>query len=80
MELLYRQEVYKIMGAAMEVHSVLGSGFAEPVYHEALTLECTWRKIPFFSEQPLKITYKETTLQKYYIADMVCYDKIIVEL
>ncbi len=80
MDLLHRHEVYRIMGAAMEVHRVLGPGFAEAVYHEALAMECSWRKIPFVSEQPLKIAYKGITLEKYYIADMVCYDKIIVEL
>lgn len=64
----------------MEVHSVLGPGFAEAVYHEELVLECTWRNIPFVSEKPLTITYKGTTLQKYYIPDIVCHDKIVVEL
>ncbi|MCB0061426.1 MAG: GxxExxY protein [Caldilineaceae bacterium] len=80
MNLLYQQEVYRFMGAAMEVHHVLGSGFAEPVYHEALAMECGWRGIPFLSEQQLTVTYKGTTLKKYYIADIVAYDKIIVEL
>lgn len=80
MQLLYRNEVYNIIGAAMEVHSILGSGFAEQVYHESLAIECNWRKIPFVSEQQLSITYKGNLLKKYYIADMVCYDKIIVEL
>jgi GxxExxY protein len=80
MKLLYEQEVFRFIGAAMEVHSNLGPGFAEAVYHEALALECSWRQIPCVSEQQLKISYKGTTLQKYYIADMVCYDKIIVEL
>lgn len=80
MTLIYRQEVYQFIGAAIEVHSILGSGFAEAVYHEALLLECTWRNIPFVSEKPLTIIYKGTMLQKYYVPDLICYDKIVVEL
>jgi len=47
--LLYRDEVYRVVGAAMEVYNVLGSGFLEAVYHEALELELALRRIPFES-------------------------------
>lgn len=71
MKILYEQEVYRFIGVAMEVHSVLGPEFAEPIYHEALAMECSWREIPYVSEQQLNITYKGAMLKKYYIADMV---------
>ena len=80
MKLLYEQEVYELIGGAMEVHSVLGPGFAESVYHEALSLEYSWRQIPCVCEQHLAVIYKGNTLKKHYVADMVCYEKIIVEL
>ena len=64
----------------MTVHRELGCGFLEAVYQEALTREFTEAGIPFKSEVPLKINYKGSPLQKEYIADFVCYDKIIVEL
>ena len=80
MELLYKEEVYNIIGAAMEVHSVLGCGFLEPVYQEALAIELTSRNIPFEQEKLIQISYKGITLKKYYQADFVCYDKIILEL
>jgi len=80
MELIYKNEVYKITGAAMEVHSELGCGFLEAVYQEALELEFQFRKIPYRREAKLDIYYKDILLKKYYEADFICYDKIIVEL
>lgn len=47
---------------------------------EALAIEFDHRRIPFEQEKRLQITYKNTLLKKEYIADFVCYGKIIVEL
>ncbi len=47
MELLFKDEVFRIIGACMEVHKELGSGFLEAVYHEALMIELNKQKIPF---------------------------------
>jgi len=77
---LYKDEVYKIIGAAMEVHSVLGSGFLEAVYHEALAVELKQRGIPFESEKLLPLQYKGHALEKEYHADFCCYDAIVIEL
>lgn len=79
-ELLYKDEVFQIVGAAIEVHKELGCGFLEAVYQEAFELELTARKIPYVSQKPLHISYKGKLLLKEYIADMVCFDKILVEL
>lgn len=78
--MIYREEVFQIIGAAIEVHKILGSGFLEAVYQEALEYELSLRKTPFVSQQPLKIQYKTHILNKEYIADLVCFDSIIVEL
>jgi GxxExxY protein len=80
MELIYKEEVYKIIGAAMEVHRVLDYGFLEPVYQEALEVEFQMQKIPYQSEAKLEIYYKNQLLKKFYEADFLCYDKIVVEL
>ena len=79
-DIIFKDEAYKIIGAAMEVHRELGPGFLEAVYQEALEIEFDIRNIPYAREKQLKINYKEHTLSKYYMADFVCYDKIIVEL
>ncbi len=79
-ELIYRDEVFAIVGALMEVHSELGPGFYEAVYQEAFEIELGLRTIPFVSQKLLPIYYKSRELKKFYVADFVCFDKIIVEI
>ena len=79
-ELLYKEEVYAIVGAAMEVRKCLGIGFLEAVYQEALEMEFSARGIPFVPQAELKLTYKGQPMRKAYTADFVCYEKIIVEI
>jgi GxxExxY protein len=79
-ELLYKDEVYAFIGAAMEVHRVLGCGFLEAVYQEQMEIEQTERKIPYRPQKELPVHYKSHQLRKTYIADFVDYEKIIVEI
>ena len=79
-ELLLKDEVFAIVGAAIEVHRELGPGFLEAVYQEALEMEMRDRNIPFEAQKPLRISYKGKMLNKEYFADLVCYSQIIVEL
>lgn len=78
--MLYADEVYQIQGAIFEVYKMLGSGFLEAVYQEALELELKHRDIPFESQKELTISYKGKELKQKYRADIVCYDKVILEL
>ncbi len=78
--LIYKNESYDIIGCCMEVHKELGHGFLEAVYQESLALEFAEQRIPFEREKPIEIEYRGQVLQKNYIADFVCYDKILVEL
>ncbi|MBI4164902.1 MAG: GxxExxY protein [Acidobacteria bacterium] len=71
---------YGIIGAAMEVHRVLGCGFLEAVYQESLALELADSTIPFRREVELPLTYKGHRLAPSYRADFVCFESVIVEL
>ncbi len=79
-ELLCKEEVYAVVGAAMEVYNELGSGFLEAVYQEALEIELTLRGIPFEAQKELAIFYKGRRLKKTYAADFLTFGKIIVEI
>jgi GxxExxY protein len=79
-EILFKNESYKIIGACMEVHKKLGSGFLESVYSEALEIEFRNSNIPYEKEKKLSVFYDDKPLNKYFRADFVCYDSIIIEL
>ena len=74
------QRTYKIIGAAMEVHRELGSGFLEAVYQEALEKEFTIQEIPFKAQPEIRIKYKGKLLEKKYQPDFICFDEVIVEI
>ncbi len=78
--LIYKDEVFAIIGAAMDVHNELGVGFLEAVYQEALEMELKSRSIHFTSQPLLPIRYKNILLKKTYIADLLVFEKIIVEI
>ena len=80
MSLIYKNEVYDIIGACFDVYKELSCGLSEPIYQEALEIEFNLRGIPFEREKELVVYYKGRKLRKKYVADFVCYDDIIVEL
>ena len=79
-EIFLKDEVYQVVGAAIEVHRELGGGFLEAVYQEAFEIELVSRDVLYKSQAPLKIKYKDRYLEKGYIADLICYDSVIVEI
>ncbi len=79
-ELFLREEVYAVIGAAVEVHKELGPGFLEAVYQEAMEIELEMRGLPFESQKSLKLYYKERLLKKEYTPDLLCFGKLIIDL
>jgi len=79
-ELVLREEVFAIVGAAIEVRRELGAGFLEAVYQEAMERELALRGITFGAQRELVIHYKGQPLGKGYICDLVCFGNLLVEL
>jgi GxxExxY protein len=79
-ELICKEEVYAVIGAAMDVYNELGSGFLEPVYQEAMGIELTTRAIPFAAQEEIRIYYKGRPMEKFYVPDMIVFGNIVVEL
>lgn len=79
-ELLFKKEVYNIVGAAINVHKELGPGFLEAVYQEALEIEFKIQEIPFVPQPKIQIFYRDKPLKKYYEPDYLVYEKIVVEI
>lgn len=78
--LIYKEEAYRIIGACFEVYKDKGCGFLEPVYQECVEIELDCQSIPFSAQSELTLTYRGRELKHRYIPDLICFDKIIVEL
>ncbi len=75
----FSREIYNIIGACMEVHSILGRGFLEIVYKDALEYEFKLRGIPYEREQQFLVPYKDIILKREFYADFYVYDEIVLE-
>ena len=78
-KLLYEDLTYQIIGAAMEVHKILGNGFLEYVYEEALCYELKSRNIQFERQKDVDLYYKDLLIPKQYRPDLLVEGKVIVE-
>lgn len=78
--IIFKQESYELVGAAMHVYNTLGPGFLEAVYQEALEYELNKREIPFEPQKELRIIYDGHKLKQTYKPDFFCYEKIILEI
>ncbi len=79
MELLHSEITEQIIGAAFEVHGVLGYGFLESVYQKALQVELIRRGLTCKLEEPIRVLYKGVDVGRFE-ADLLVNDCVIVEL
>ena len=80
MELVYKEECYRVVGACFEVYKDKGCGFLEAVYQECLEMEFELQGVPFHQQLELALSYKGRALKQRYIPDFLCFDKIILEI
>lgn len=79
-ELLHKDESYQIQGAIFDVYREVGTGFLESVYQECLEKELSRRNIPFQRQAEIRLAYKGERLEQYFVADLICFDSILLEL
>jgi GxxExxY protein len=78
-DLLYKQEVFKLVGLCMEIHREMGKGHDEIIYKDAFTVELNRADIPFTREKKNEVNYKGVILPHSYYADFVVWNKILFE-
>src|SRR5271170_3552451 len=78
-ELLYKDEVFKLVGFCMEIHRELGSGHDEVIYKDAFVVELQRATTPFSRERKYEVNYKGVILPHFYYSDFVVWDKILFE-
>ncbi len=79
-DLLFKDECYAIMGACFAVYKDKGCGFLEPVYQECMEIEFDYLKLPAVAKRSLTLTYRDRVLRQTFEPDLICSDKIILEL
>lgn len=80
MDLIHKEEAYKIVGICMEVHNNLGAGFLEIVYKDALEFEFRRTGMLYEREKEYVVNYKGAVLPHKFYADFVVFEKIILEV
>lgn len=78
-DLIYKEEVFKLVGFCMDIHRELGRGHDEVIYKDALVVELSRANIPFSREKKHEVVYKGVILAHHYYADFVVWDKILFE-
>ena len=77
-KLLLKEEVFQIVGCAIEVLNVLGHGLIEKPYENALTVEFGLRNVPFRQQPLFDVLYKEHKVGLF-IPDLIAFDDVVVD-
>ncbi len=75
-----KEETFKIIGICMEIHRILGKGFSEIVYKDALSYELEMHNIIFEREKTYQVNYKQIVLPHNFQSDFVVYNDVILEI
>jgi GxxExxY protein len=75
-----KELTHKIIGAAIEVHKMLGPGLLESTYEECLCHELAQHSLPFERQKPIPVVYKGVKLDCGYRLDILVLEKVILEL
>lgn len=78
--MIYKTEIYEIVGVCMKVYNQLGYGFLEVVYKDAMEIEFMNNQMMNEREKEFQIEYKGRILKRTFNADFFMMDKIIVEV
>lgn len=78
--LLYKEEVYNVVGICMDIYNTLGFGFLEVVYKDAMEIEFGENEMEYQREKEFPVIYKGRKLKRTLFADFTVFDKIIVEV
>jgi GxxExxY protein len=76
--LLFKHEVFQIVGCAIEVLNTLGHGLVEKPYENALVVELGLRKIPFRQQPSFNVLYKGQPVGLF-IPDLIAFDSVVVD-
>ncbi|MFO0966182.1 MAG: GxxExxY protein [Gemmataceae bacterium] len=79
MDLLYKEESYRIIGACFEVYKEMGPGFLEAVYQRCLAIELDFKTSVLAADRS-PLDYKGHPVDLTYKPDFICFDKIIIEI
>ena len=77
-KLLLKDEVFQVVGCAIEVLNTLGHGLVEKPYENALVVEFLLRKIPFRQQPPFDVVYKGQKIGLF-IPDLIAFDSLVVD-
>jgi GxxExxY protein len=77
-KLLLKEEVFQIVGSAIEVLNALGNGLVEKPYENALVVEFGLRKIPFRQQPSFDVLYKDQKIGLF-VPDLIAFDSVVVD-
>jgi GxxExxY protein len=80
LDLIFKDESFKIIGICMEIHKTLGLGLKEVNYKDAMQIDFTEMIVPYEREKRFIVKYKDKILKSPYVADFVVFNSVVLEI